>query len=201
MNAQRKSRQRKAVPVRAGRPWGVIALFGAVGVLAVAIIGYAGFAAWQGSRPWDDQLTGLDEVVDYRSQNPAWLTANHKSGSLTYQVTPPVGGDHSSAWQNCTGDVYDAPIANENAAHSLEHGAVWVTYRTGLPADQVEQLAGKVRGTEYLMMSPVDGLATPITVQGWGYRLGVQSADDSRIDGFIEAARVNAGLEQGAPGR
>ena len=44
------------------------------------------------------------------------------------------------------GDVYDAPIANEHAVHSLEHGAVWITYKPGLPADQVEQARRPGRG-------------------------------------------------------
>ena len=43
------------------------------------------------------------------------------------------------------GDVYDAPIANEHAVHSLEHGAVWITYRPDLPADQVDKLAEQGR--------------------------------------------------------
>ena len=55
-------------------------------------------------------------------------------------TNPPVGGAHNPTWQNCMGDVYAAPIANEHAVHSLEHGAVWITYQPGLPADQVDKL-------------------------------------------------------------
>ena len=93
---------------------------------------------------------------------------------------------HNAAWQNCMGDVYDAPIANEHAVHSLEHGAVWITYRPGLPQDQLDKLAGKVRGVEKMLMSPYEGLDKPISLQAWGYQLKVDNADDPRIDEFIK---------------
>lgn len=176
----------------------MIATFTAVGVLVVIIIGYAVFATWRGSQPWNERLADVSGVTNYREQDAASLTRNHKTGTLTYKVNPPVGGDHNPSWQNCTGDVYDAPIAKENAVHSLEHGAVWLTYRVGLPADQVNRLAERVRGTDYLMLSPVDSLDAPISLQAWGYRLTVDSADDGRIDTFIKAARVNAAAEPGA---
>ncbi|MEK8110503.1 DUF3105 domain-containing protein [Micromonospora sp. M12] len=64
-----------------------------------------------------------------------------------------VGGSHNTAWQNCTGDVYDAPIAAEHATHSMEHGAVWITHRPDLPAEQVQRLAERVRGVDYMMLS------------------------------------------------
>ncbi|WP_329106043.1 DUF3105 domain-containing protein [Micromonospora sp. NBC_01699] len=198
MSPKSSRRQRKAIPVRPPRPWGVIALVTAVGVLAVTIISYAGFASWRGARPWSDRLTTIAGVVDYVSQKPAWLDSGHRSGPLTYEVTPPVGGQHNGAWQNCVGDVYDAPIANEHAVHSLEHGAVWITHRPDLPADQVTALAARVTGTEYMLMSPVENLSSPITLQAWGYQLKVDSADDVQITEFINAARINAGLEQGA---
>ncbi|BCB79519.1 hypothetical protein Pflav_059290 [Phytohabitans flavus] len=93
------------------------------------------------------------------------------------------------------GDVYDAPIASEHAVHSMEHGAVWVTYQPNLPKDQVDKLAERVRGTEKLLMSPYEGLDAPISLQAWGYQLKVDNADDSRIDDFIKALRVNASVE------
>jgi hypothetical protein len=96
------------------------------------------------------------------------------------------------------GDVYSEQIANEHAVHSLEHGAVWVTYRPDLPADQVEKLASKVRGVEMMFMSPYPGLDAPISLQAWGYQLKVDNASDGRIDEFIKSLRVNATLEDGA---
>ncbi|MGC4885628.1 DUF3105 domain-containing protein [Micromonospora sp. DT227] len=168
----------------------------AVSLVAAGIIGYAALSTWQGSRPWSERLTALSGVTSYTSAD--WLTREHKSGQLTYKITPSVGGNHNSAWQNCTGDVYDAPIAAEHATHSMEHGAVWITHRPDLPADQVQSLADRVRGLDYLMLSPADGLDAPISVQAWGYRLTVTSADDKRIDDFIRTARINAGPERGA---
>jgi hypothetical protein len=91
--------------------------------------------------------------------------------------------------------VYTSPIAKEQAVHSLEHGAVWVTYRPDLPANEIETLAGKVRDREFMMMSPYPGLDKPISLQAWGYQLKVDRADDGRIDEFIDALRKNATLE------
>ena len=81
------------------------------------------------------------------------LTRNHQVGRIAYPISPPIGGDHSAAWQNCEGDVYSAEVPKEHAVHSLEHGAVWVTYRPGLSQGQVDKLAGKVRGEDYTLMS------------------------------------------------
>ena len=46
-----------------------------------------------------------------------------------------------------------------------------------------------------MMMSPFDGLDSPISLQAWGYQLKLDNADDSRIDDFIRALRVNASIE------
>jgi hypothetical protein len=95
------------------------------------------------------------------------------------------------------GDVYDEPIADEHAVHSLEHGAVWITYRPDLPKDQVAELEKKVRGKDFMMLSPYPGLKQPISLQAWGYQLPVDDAGDSRIDDFIGALRTH-GPEKGA---
>ncbi|MER7460889.1 DUF3105 domain-containing protein [Micromonospora sp. NPDC126480] len=184
------------VKVSQGRSWGPIALFTAVGLLAVAIIGYGAWATFQGSKPWDERANAIDGIVNFREKDPELVKGgNHQQGSIQYSVLPPVAGPHNDAWQNCMGDVYDAPIASEHAVHSLEHGAVWVTYRPDLPADQVEKLAERVRGNEKLFLSPFEGLDKPISLQAWGYQLKVDNADDGRIDEFIKTLKVNASVE------
>ncbi|WP_229071315.1 DUF3105 domain-containing protein [Actinoplanes sp. DH11] len=187
------------VKVAGGRNWGPILVAGAVVLIAAGIIGYGVFASVQGSKPWEEQAQAIEGVVDYRAQkNPQIDDRTHKEGPQTYVTNPPVGGAHNPAWQNCMGDVYTEPIANEHAVHSLEHGAVWLTYKQGLAADQVEKLQEKVQGKEFTFMSPVANLDKNVSVQAWGYQLKVDSADDSRIDEFIRATRVKASVEPGA---
>jgi hypothetical protein len=187
------------VKVSQGRSWGPIALFVAVGLIAVGIIGYGGWAVYNGAKPWNERAEGINGLVDFRQSQPDLVEANrHKPGKIEYQINPPVAGEHNGTWQNCMGDVYTEQIASEHAVHSMEHGAVWVTYRPDLPKDQVDALAAKVRGQEYMLMSPFPGLDTPISLQAWGYQLKVDNASDGRIDDFIGALRGNATVEPGA---
>jgi hypothetical protein len=189
--------RRRTVPARArsGRDRVAVAFVVAV-LVAFAIIGFGGWAVYQNGRSWQDRAAGIEGLVNYRKKNPKALEYDkHTQGPLTYPMNPAVGGKHNNDWQNCMGDVYDAPIAEEHAVHSLEHGAVWITYRPGLPPAQIDTLASKVRGREKIMMSPYEGLDAPISLQAWGYRLKVDNADDERIDEFIKVLRVNASIE------
>lgn len=117
---------------------------------------------------------------------------NHVTDTVKYDSSPPVGGNHSPYWADCTGTVYDHQIANENAVHMLEHGAVWVTYnpKTATAAD-INQLKTDVAGIDRMAMSPYAGLKTPISLQAWNYQLFVNKGTDPRIEQFIEALRDN----------
>lgn len=189
------------VKVSQGRNWGPIALFTAVGVIAVGIIG---FAAWPAFKPggagyaWETRAEQINGVVNYRAQGE--IPTGHKWGSIAYPQNPPVGGEHiyPQAWQQCMGNIYEHPIPNEHAVHSLEHGAVWLTYRSDLPAEQVATLAEKIKGKQYTMMSPVEGLDKAVSVQAWGYQLKLDDVNDSRIDDFISTLAKVASVETGA---
>lgn len=184
------------MPTQPGRNWFPIALAATVGLIVVGILGYGGWTTYQGARSWQDRAAGIEGLLNFREKDPKMLEyEKHTPGPLTYRVNPAVGGTHNNDWQNCMGDVYDAPIAQEHAVHSLEHGAVWITYRPDLPKDQVATLAAKVRGKEKMLMSPYRDLDTPISLQAWGYQLKVPDADDNRIDDFIKVMRVNASAE------
>jgi len=186
------------VTVRGSRSMGPILVIGGVALVALLIIGFGVYSVVQGSRSWEDKVAEIKGVVNYRAQKNAQIDdRTHKDGTLTYVTSPPVGGAHNPTPQNCNGDVYDAPIANEHAVHSLEHGAVWVTYKQGLAADQVAVLAKKVQGKDYTLMSPYTGLDKNVSVQVWGYQLKTDDVNDPRIDEFIKDTRVVAALEAG----
>jgi len=182
----------------------VIGITAAV-VAVVAVIVAAGATALRVSTPdtprtWQEQAAAISGIQNYLVSHPEWYTydrkvGNHIQGRHTYPVDPPAGGVHSPIWQNCMGDIYPAEIAKEQATHSLEHGAVWVTYRPGLPQDQIDRLANRVRDVPYLFLSPYPGLDRPISLQAWGYQLKLDRAEDTRIDAFIKALRINATQE------
>ncbi|MFI9820743.1 DUF3105 domain-containing protein [Streptomyces sp. NPDC052013] len=127
-------------------------------------------------------VTGKDGVKKWEGT----LARNHVTKSVSYPVTPPVGGDHNPVWMNCNGDVYTKEINNTNAVHSLEHGAVWVTYSSQADKADVDALAAKVKKTPYTLMSPVDGQKDPIMLTAWGHQRTVTGAEDPAVDAFFE---------------
>jgi uncharacterized protein DUF3105 len=195
----RKGRRPGAFKAGKDRNWSVIATFVAVGVIAAGIIGYAFYEQRGDARlGWEEEAAAIEGIANYRETNPDMLTQSHFTGPQQYEVLPPVGGNHQFVWQNCQGNVYTEPIHNEHAVHSLEHGAVWITYNPDqLTPDQVSQLAGMVEGNEKMLMSPFPELDSPISLQAWGYQLKVSDPGDPRIGEFIRALRVNASLEGG----
>ena len=63
-------------------------------------------------------------------------------------------------------DVSLAVAEVERLVHSLEHGAVWITYQPDLPAAQIDVLRQLARSDEYLIVSPYPGLPAPVVVSG-----------------------------------
>jgi hypothetical protein len=176
-------------------PWGVIASIIAVVVFAAAVVvvvvvtrgdsgggcSGANAAYCQPEVAAAKQISGVIHKVEPKHR--------HVNRTVKYDTTPPTGGDHSQFWADCAGTVYPNPIANENAVHGLEHGAVWLTYREGLPASDVTALANSVKGQKYVFMSPYPNLRSKVSLQAWGYQLFVNSVTDPRINQFLALAQ------------
>ncbi|MFF0815646.1 DUF3105 domain-containing protein [Rhodococcus sp. NPDC003318] len=136
-----------------------------------------------------DPSTAIEGVVKIDYPAALHVSATQR---VAYDQSPPFGGPHDATWATCTGFVYPNAIRTENAVHSLEHGAVWITYNPDTLSDEDRQaLADKVEGTSYMLMSPYPGLDSPISLQSWGHQLKVDSADDERIGQFVAALRLN----------
>jgi putative peptide zinc metalloprotease protein len=122
----------------------------------------------------------------------------HVTTPVAYPQRPPVGGNHAPIWQNC--GFYDAPIANENGVHSLEHGAVWITYRPDLAHGQVASLRRLARNEHYVLVSPYSDLPSPVVASAWGRQARLGSADDPLLQQFIHRFRYGRQApESGGP--
>lgn len=124
---------------------------------------------------------------------------NHVQGTVAYEQTPPVGGNHAGVWQNC--GFYAEPIVPEQGVHSMEHGAAWITYRSDLPAEQVDRLQSLAEGQSFVLVSAWDTeLPSPVVASAWGRQLEATSASDPRLEEFVRAFQVGPNTpEPGAP--
>ncbi|MFY9633294.1 MAG: DUF3105 domain-containing protein [Cellulosimicrobium cellulans] len=126
------------------------------------------------------------------------LSRNHVQTAVDYPQEPGVGGDHAGVWTNC--GVYSEPVSEPSAVHSLEHGAVWLTYRPDLPAAEVDTLTALARNNPYVLLSPDTDQSAPVTATAWGTQLTLPEANDSRIPAFIRVyAQSPNAPEPGAP--
>ena len=112
-------------------------------------------------------------------------------------LLPPMGGDHDPVVQNC--GVYTEPVGTSHAVHSLEHGAVWITYQPGLDASQVATLSKLAEGNGYVLLSPFADLRAPIVLTAWGVQLEVDDAGDPRVEEFLVYVQGPQTPEPGAP--
>ncbi len=174
---------RRAAPIKVSKPFPWATVIGSV-VLGAMLVGLIAYAAFNQGSGRDQLQTNPDKAVEGVAVASGELKRGHVAGPVKYAQTPPNSGDHNAVPQQCA--VYTEPIAPEHAVHSMEHGAVWITYNDKVPADQVKELAGKVEGDPYGLMSPVPEQKSPINLNAWGRRLSVDTADDPRIDRFIE---------------
>jgi hypothetical protein len=173
------------------RPWGLIAAAVAVVVFAAAVITYA---VVQVNAANADKVQSVDQIADVRTYDQYSEPQDHVETAVQYSESPPVGGPHAPppAWADCTGTVYSVDIRHENAVHSLEHGAVWITYDAdALSQADIDTLAALVENEPGRMLSPYAGLDSPISVQSWGHQLKVDSAGDPRIKQFADLLTLN----------
>lgn len=166
--------------------WWTIALVGgAVGVV-LAIVLYSG-PILTSREVSDSPLQGTavaahDEDTDGSHTTNASDVEGHDGG-------PPVRGPHFATPQRV--GVYQDPIADGNAIHSLEHGIVWIAYNPALIQP------GSVRALEDLgrdygadtIVAPRPENTAAMSAMSWGQVLHLDSFDRDQLATFIETNR------------
>lgn len=170
-----------------------------IGAAAVVVLLIAGSTTWAvvSDRRKQQAVAAAARKPIEGVKDLGKLTQNHVEGRVNYPQTPPAGGNHAPVWLNC--GTYNKPVPSENAVHSLEHGAVWVTYRPDLSKAAVDKLKAAMPST-YVILSPYPGLPSPIVASAWARQLTLDSPDDPRLATFIRAFRQGQQApEPGAP--
>ncbi len=172
---EQKRIERKSAPAKQQRNQKLMKVAGiALAVLVIVGIGYAAFH-WISTR---DENRKPADVVAYN-----YTGGEHSNDAVTYTESPPVGGTHNPTWQTC--QFYDGKIANENAVHSLEHGAVWITYTADVSDSDKQKLENWAKDRSYLMVSEYDDQASPFVFTAWNNQLPLDSLDDKRATQFM----------------
>jgi hypothetical protein len=153
----------------------------------LVLVAALGFQLYRASRPpkGGDPHTDNPQLTAVKTYD--YVGGQHTRDPVTYSETPPAGGPHDPTWDKC-GVAYDAPPRDENVVHDLEHGTVWITYRPGLDAADVQSLQTQLQGLKSgkWMLSPYPGLPAPVVVTVWNAQLDLTGADDPRLPVFLK---------------
>jgi hypothetical protein len=141
-----------------------------------------------------DPAGGAVDGIDGVRVVPA-ESRDHVETPVAYPTAPPAGGAHFPAWQNC--GFYTVEVPDETAVHSLEHGAVWVTYRSDVDASELAGLEALATRETHVLATPYEQ-ASPFVVTAWEHQLDLDSLTDPRLEQFL-AAYLEQGPEPGAP--
>ena len=150
-----------------------------IGIVAIGVIAFIRLRPVEGTTNFGAQERGHDVGV-----------------SIANTTLPPAGGVHDPRVQNC--GIYVEPVDTGPAVHSMEHGAVWITYNSDLPSEDVAALQDLVRGESYLLLSPYPDLASDVVATAWSIQLEIDSVSDEKLEQFIDRYR-GTGPEPGAP--
>lgn len=109
-----------------------------------------------------------------------------------YSTNPPTSGPHYGKTE--VPGVYDKELEDERVIHSLEHGAVWITYKSSKvdqsAIDRLKEIAKPYKTK--ILLSPREKNDDPIAVVAWQHLLRLQTVDDSavaQIKAFVKAFR------------
>lgn len=114
---------------------------------------------------------------------------NHVSGSPTYRVNPPAGGNHLVT--AAAARVYDQQVPPDGQiVHAMEHGDVVLWHRPDIPGavlDELRDLANTYSGD--VLVVPRASLDTPVAATAWHRRLLCPNFERAATDLFIRSYR------------
>ncbi len=148
-----------------------------IGAGIAAVVAFAIFMGL-GDPPTPDDVPEGTREVDVAG-------AQHVEGDVHDETDgeTPAGGDHNAIWLNC--GFYDEVVDAEFAVHSLEHGAVWITYGSGLGEAGIDSLREVASSRQKVIVSPVPNQTPIVRATAWGFQLDLDDPGDTRLRQFV----------------
>ena len=115
---------------------------------------------------------------------------NHVARNQThapYSTNPPTSGPHYGDGVAGAG-IHQEEVADELLVHSLEHGAVIISYKSSLASEDIEEIKkafNQAEGKKILV--PRKNLEVVVALTSWGRLLKLETIDQGKIKAFIEA--------------
>jgi hypothetical protein len=163
------------------------------GFLTIGAIGgvllVVGFLFLQSTRSdvSDDALIG--EAVPLPSGQLERAHTSNPAELIGTPGEPPTGGPHFT--QPWPVGIFDEPIPDGNAVHSLEHGIVRISYNPALltaeQIDVLEEVADEFRRDVILSPRPQNEL--PVYAASWGQILRLETIDAELLRDFARTNR------------
>lgn len=112
-----------------------------------------------------------------------------------YNSNPPTSGPMYEKSTDCK--VYTETVKDESVMHSLEHGAVWLTYKDKNDAALAEQLKKIVEDQSKVILSPRAANESKIAVASWNRLLKLDSIDEEKIVNYIKLYKSSKEAPEG----
>lgn len=111
-----------------------------------------------------------------------------------YNSNPPTSGQHYPA--PAKNGVHEEELPDERLVHNLEHGHVWIAYRSDVSQEVKDGLKKIVEEDNWkVIMAPRNTNDAPVILVAWGRYLKMQDVDFDKVKRFIETYR-NRGPER-----
>ena len=151
-----------------------------VAAVVVAVLGGVGYLIATSDR----EASLLGEAIEDQGRDHIDPGTSHPP----YSSNPPTSGPHWGTPQTC--DFYEKEVPDEAVIHSLEHGAIWVTYKNKDLVEQMRSLFEKESAK--VLVSPRAANDSQIAAASWGRLLKLEQFDEKQILDFIKSNRGNA---------
>ena len=106
-----------------------------------------------------------------------------------YNSNPPTSGWHYA--QDAEWGVYQTELPDEQLVHNLEHGGIWISYKS-LDAETKAELEAIGKSTTKVIVEPRAKNDTTIALASWGRLLKLSAFDAEKIREFIATNKNNA---------